>query len=114
MKTAFDGYLYGISINLSAVHSNVLNTLSLPTANRQHQQSFEPKELEYIKWHIEGKTACEIAQITRTPKKTVEWRLTKIRKQLNCQKSTQLAYLFGRCHGHFTPQISHEKSYAKQ
>ncbi len=55
------------------------------------------REVECLKWHIEGKTGPEIATILRMSSRTVETHLNRIRSKTNCfsrgQLCTQFAHL---------------------
>lgn len=57
---------------------------------RNPTMTLDEKDKELIKHLAEGKPNKEVAQLVNLSVKTVEWRLHKLRKALNCKNTIQL------------------------
>lgn len=55
---------------------------------------FTKREMECLKWYIEGKTTPEIAIILTMSARTVETHLNRIKSKTNCYSRGQLCYQF--------------------
>ncbi|AXA34572.1 helix-turn-helix domain-containing protein [Francisella adeliensis] len=93
MKIFHKNYIYGFIINLHDIQSfllekdrHIYGCISEIVQNNK----------ELLHWVVEGKSSSEIATIMNLSTKSIEFKLSKIKKKLNCQKISELSYLVGK------------------
>ncbi|AXA34368.1 helix-turn-helix transcriptional regulator [Francisella adeliensis] len=105
IKTPENQILFGLSIELNHIHQKMLEYSNNIIIGDNSDIKFSTGEMECMYWSVEGKSAAEIATIINKSKKTIEWNINQIRKKLNCQRTSKLAYMLGRYHAHLINEV---------
>lgn len=62
--------------------------------NEGQEVRLSAREIQCLRWYVQGKTADEIGQILAISSRTVEAHISKVKTKLNCYKQSALAYKY--------------------